>query len=425
MTLILSQLKSDYRALKSKLKYSYFEAFLSSFVVGIAESFFAAFSIEKGMSTIQSGMLLSLPLILAVGANLLFNFYRRHRSISQQVQRNTLLQTLSLVGLILFSLTEVNQSVLVFGSLMILYSVYWYGHFSSQPVWNIWISELITDSEGHEYFALRTRLTQIGIISGLVLGGASFQWKFLNLNPTHLFGLLFSAAFVGQLFKYYSFKKHEPSNSVMSFSFKKVKLIFNQNRSFFSTYGLFNASLFLSSPYVTGYLLTSRNLNYFDFMVVTVCLFIGKITSTYILSLYAKQLTPIKLMVIGGLIAAPLPLLWPYCETLEAMYLLNFVSGMFWALWDVGLSLSFFKNILPQDKIETVTLYHSIGLLTQVVGTCIGALCIKYLFNYNYHAVFVFAGVVRFFCILPFRKNKNLGFAAESEIPAAEKQVAS
>ncbi|MBC7754448.1 MAG: hypothetical protein H7Z71_09440, partial [Moraxellaceae bacterium] len=357
MTLILSQLKSDYRALKSKLKYSYFEAFLSSFVVGIAESFFAAFSIEKGMSTIQSGMLLSLPLILAVGANLLFNFYMRHRSISQQVQRNTLLQTLSLVGLILFSLTDVSQSVLVFGSLMILYSVYWYGFFSSQPVWNIWISELITDSEGHEYFALRTRLTQIGIIIGLVLGGALFQWKFLNLTPTHLFGLLFSAAFVGQLFKYYSFKKHVPSNSVMSFSFNKVKHIFNQNRSFFSTYGLFNASLFLSSPYVTGYLLTSRNLNYFDFMVVTVCLFIGKITSTYVLSLYAKKLTPIKLMVIGGLIAAPLPLLWPYCETLQAMYLLNFVSGMFWALWDVGLSLSFFKNISAEDKIETVTLY--------------------------------------------------------------------
>lgn len=425
MTQILLQLKSDYRALKSNLKYSYFEAFLSSFVVGIAESFFAAFSIEKGMSTIQSGMLLSLPLILAVGANLLFNFYIRHRSISQQVKRNTLLQTLSIVGLILFSLTDVNNSVLVFGSLMVLYSVYWYGYFSSQPVWNIWISELITDSQGHEYFALRTRLTQIGIISGLVLGGVLLQWKILNLAPSHLFGLLFSAAFVGQLFKYYSFKKHVPSTSVMTFSFTKVKHIFNQNRSFFSSYGLFNASLFLSSPYVTGYLLTTKNLNYFHFMIVTVSLFAGKIMSTYILSLTANKLTPIKLMVLGGIIAAPLPLLWPYCNSPESMYVLNFVSGMFWALWDVGLSLSFFKNIKAQDKIETVTLYHSIGFLTQVVGTCVGAVCIKYLFNYNYHSVFIFAGLIRFACILPFTKNKNLSVSLSNKEASSDQRQAS
>jgi hypothetical protein len=408
MTQILLQLKSDYRALRSNLKYSYFEAFLSSFVVGIAESFFAAFSIEKGMSTIQSGMLLSLPLILAVCANLLFNFYIRHRSISQQVKRNTLLQTLSLVGLILFSVSDISNSIFVFSSLMVLYSVYWYGYFSSQPVWNIWISELITDSQGHEYFALRTRLTQIGIISGLVLGGILLQWKVLNLAPSHLFGLLFSAAFIGQLFKYYSFKRHVPSTSVMTFSFKKVKHIFNQNRSFFSSYGLFNASLFLSAPYVTGYLLTTKNLNYIHFMFVTVSLFAGKIVSTYFLSLKANKLTPIKLMAIGGIIAAPLPLLWPYCNTPEAMYALNFISGMFWALWDVGLSLSFFKNISSKDKIETVTLYHSIGFFSQVIGTCIGALCIKYLFNYNYHSVFVFAGIIRFVCILPFTRNKNL-----------------
>jgi predicted MFS family arabinose efflux permease len=291
---------------------------------------------------------------------------------------------------------------------MVLYSLYWYGYFSSQPVWNIWISELITDHQSHEYFALRTRLTQIGIISGLVLGGGLLQWKVLNLLPSHVFGLLFSAAFVGQLFKYYSFKKHVPSTSVMSFSFLKIKHIFNQNRSFFSTYGLFNASLFLSAPYVTGYLLTTKNLNYFHFMLVTVSLFLGKIMSTYILSLFANKLSPIKLMALGGVIVAPLPLLWPYCHSPEAMYLLNFVSGLFWALWDVGLSLSFFKNISSKDKIETVTLYHSIGFLTQVIGTCIGALCIKYLFNYNYHSIFVFAGIIRFACILPFTKSKNL-----------------
>lgn len=408
MTSILLQLKSDFKALQSHLKYSFFEAFLSSFVVGMAESFFAAFSIERGMSTIQSGLLLSLPLVLAVSTNLLFNFYLKPSLSHQHVQRNTRLQTLALGGLILFSLSPLHQATVTFVSLLALYSIYWYGYFSAQPVWNIWISEMLESHEGPSYFALRTRLTQLGIISGLILGGAVLQWKIIPLSTSQLFGALFSVALIAQIFKAYSLKKHKPSQSVMSFSFTKVKLIFNQNKSFFSSYGLFNASLFLSSPYVTGYLLTTVQLNYFHFMMVTVSLFIGKIVSTYVLSLSAHKLTPVKLMTLGGVIAAPLPMLWPYCTTPEAMYLLNFVSGLFWALWDVGLSLSFFKHISSQDKKETVTLYHAIGFLTQVIGTCIGALCIKYLFNYNYSTVFIFAGIIRLICILPFSKNKNL-----------------
>ena len=160
-------------------------------------------------------------------------------------------------------------------------------------------------------------------------------------------------------------------------------------------------------------------------MFVTVSLFAGKIVSTYFLSLKANKLTPIKLMALGGIIAAPLPLLWPYCNTPEAMYALNFVSGMFWALWDVGLSLSFFKNISSKDKIETVTLYHSIGFLSQVIGTCIGALCIKYLFNYNYHSVFVFAGIIRFACILPFTRNKNLSVSESNKDISPDQRQAS
>lgn len=404
-----NQFDSDYQALKSELKYSYFEAFLTSFIVGIAESFFAAFAIEKGMSTIQSGLLLSLPLLLAMGLNLRFNFYIRKITVTEQVKRNVLLQIFSLLGLMIFALSPVLNSVLSFSILLCLFSIYWYGHFSSLPAWNLWISELLKAEKSTGYFTLRTRLVQIGIISGLVLSGALLQNEaLLHISHSYVICLLFALALVGLFLKLYSYNNHTHSQHIISFSFPKMKKIFQQQKSFFTTFGIFNGSLFLSAPYLTGYLLISRELTYSQFMWITTCLFIGKISMSYLLNVKENLPAPIKLMTVGAFIAAPLPWLWPYCSSVKMMCLLNLTSGMAWALWEIGLSLVFFKNISTQNKIETVTLYNTIGIGTQLIGTCLGALLIKYVFDYNYTLVFTFAGIVRFLCVLPFQKNKNL-----------------
>ena len=407
-----SQIKNDFFELKSDLKFSYFEAFLSSFIVGIAENFFAAFSIEKGMTTIQSGLLLSLPLIFAIGLNLFFNFYKTKKSITQQVSRNVLLQIFSLFGLIALSSLKIQNTQIIFIILMGLYSVYWYGNFASQPAWNTWISEILDFNKGSVYFALRARLNQMGIITGLIVGGLFMQSKTLQniyqSKPEYLFSLLFGMAVVAQFLKFYSFKKHPDSSSVMNFSFKKIQNIFLNNKSFFLGYSLFNTSLFLSAPYVTGYLLTERKVDYPHFMMITASLFVGKIMTTFFLSANTNKYSPMKMMSLGGLVAAPLPLLWPFCHNIESMFLLHFVSGTAWGLWEVGLSLSFFKNITAADKNETVTLYNMIGIMTQVIGTCIGALCIKYVFNYNFTTVFICSGLIRLLCVLPLQKSKSL-----------------
>lgn len=136
--------------------------------------------------------------------------------------------------------------------------------------------------------------------------------------------------------------------------------------------------------------------------------------TTYLINLKKFPLSPMRLMAVGGMFGAPLPLLWPFCTTIESMYVLNFTSGMSWALWEIGLSLIFFKNIPAKDKIETITLYNSVGIATQMIGTGIGALMIKYVFQYNYTTVFIFAGIIRFLCVLPFQKNKSLSFQPQA-----------
>lgn len=417
---IFKQISDDFQHLNSKLKYSYYEAFLSSFTIGIAENFFAAFAIKKGMTTLQSGLLLTLPLFIAILCNAYFNIRKQGQQISQVVINNVLLQALSLFSLFVLSYVPLSNEYVVFGCLICIFSIYWYGFYSSQPAWNHWISEIISEEEGQQYFSFRSRLAQVGVISGLLFGAVLINLNSIPVSTQNLFALLFFTGMVCQYLKYFALKKHTPTESKTSFSYKKIKTIYQNNKKFFHNYGLFNASLFLSAPYVTGYLLNDRNVGYQGFITITMGLFLGKIATTYILSIQNKDYIPTKLMLIGGALAAPLPALWPLTFNIPTMFCLHFTSGMAWALWEVGLSLSFLKNISKKDKVETISLYQAVGIFTQLVGMLLGAVLMKIGFNSNLSHLFILSGIIRLLCMIPFSKTQFIQNHENKEILSAK-----
>jgi MFS family permease len=388
---------------KNSIKYSYLEALITSFVVGLAENFFAAYAVQSGLSALQSGLLVSVPLIFAGVIQFISLPYFQFLSVSKFVQIAVLLQSVVLMILSSTSLINTKPSFFI---LLFLYSIYWLGHFAIQPAWNRWIAEIVPAEFGQNYFSYRNRISQSGIIAGLILGGMTLHMKVIDVSIEKLYFSLFAFGFLCKLGSFYLFTKHDTTNSTIYLSRQKMFLIFKKYQKFLRSYSLFNFSIYLSAPFVVGYLLKERNLNYFDFMLVMLGLFVGKILTSMWLQKSKKQIDPTRLMFIGGLIAAPLPVLWPLCSDVWMMILVHTVSGMAWVGWEVGLSLCFFKNIMDSEKIETISLYHYIGTLTQVLGTCIGALMINFAFHQNYNFIFILAGVVRLICVLPLRKNK-------------------
>ena len=112
---------------KRTLKASYYEAFLSSFVVGLAENFFTAFSLKMGVSSLQTGLLISLPLLFAASGqffSLQTQALSRSKNISDFVLKATLIQSICLMLLSLWSLVEYKENnTAVFTGLLILFSV--------------------------------------------------------------------------------------------------------------------------------------------------------------------------------------------------------------------------------------------------------------------------------------------------------------
>jgi len=383
--------------IKKSMQISYYEAGITSFVVGLAENYFAAYAIQSGHSALQSGLLVSLPLILAAIIQFFAQPYVQSSSLSSFVTKANLLQSLSLLSLAFVSLFILNPPFLI---LLFLYSLYWLGQFSIQPAWNRWIAEIVPINLGQNYFSIRTRLNQVGIILGLIIGGLTLHLNIIQISTSYLFFGLFSLSFFCKIITYFLFQKHPPVQISIYLSRDKMKFVLKKHKKFFKNFSLFNFSIYLSAPFVAGYLLQDRHVNYFEFMLIMLGLFLGKIFMSTALHQSKKQIDPTFLMFIGGLTAAPLPILWPFCTNIFLMFLTHLLSGIAWASWEVGLSLYFFKNIEASEKMETISLYSYISVITQVSGTCVGALLVQTIFISNYNYLFIFAGIVRLICAL-------------------------
>ena len=394
---------NDIKQIQGPLWFSYTEAFLTSLVVGLAESYFAAYSIHHGLSVLQSGLLISLPLIIAALMQFFLQSKMATANLSYFVQRALVIQASALVGLAVFTFFKPDS---IFYWLLACYSFYWFGHFSIQPAWNRWISDIIPLESGQQYFSLRTRLSQIAILCGLFAGGYLLHLNVLNVDIEKIFFGLFVFSFFLKITTVYLFQRHPPQTQPLFLNMKNIKSLFFQNISFFKRYATFHTCVYLSASYVAGYLISTRQLTYLEFMVVMSGLFLGKILMTYYLNQTKVQINPLKLLIWGGMISAPLPILWPLSPDATTMFFVHVLSGIGWAGWEVGLSLYFFKNIHGDKKIELISLYNYVGVLTQVLGTVLGAILFKTILDQNFAYLFYLAGVLRFISLMGMRNTK-------------------
>ena len=102
---------NDIKQIQGPLWFSYTEAFLTSLVVGLAESYFAAYSIHHGLSVLQSGLLISLPLIIAAFMQFFLQSKMATANLSYFVQRALVIQATALVGLAVFTFFKPDSTI--------------------------------------------------------------------------------------------------------------------------------------------------------------------------------------------------------------------------------------------------------------------------------------------------------------------------
>ena len=406
------------RSLRANRNFSYSETLFHHLMIGMGESYFAAFALALGLSESKASWLTSVP--VGIGALLQFltlKFLAHTKNHKWLVTWMALIQALVFLPLMWLALTVRGH----FSVLTIVISLYWFAAFSYGPAWNYWISKILGGSESRSFFAHRSRLQQLGIFCGLIGAGYLLKMGSTYLSQMHLFIFVFACAAFFRLLSVVALLNHDYqkqwSENVPSKSIRESIQLFwrkKERRNFFLSLVPFTFCIHLTAPLVHPYLLKQVKLPYDQYSLVVAALLIGKVISTFIIQNKFSHWEPKKLLFLGAIGAAPLPIFWALSENFYFMCLLQIFSGATWVFYDVGLSLYFYSDLNDEEKVVMFTSYNALNSFAILAGGYAGSHILHYLgeTKSSYYLMFLSGGVIRGLVALLVRQ-KNLRSSSE------------
>jgi MFS family permease len=197
-------------------------------------------------------------------------------------------------------------------------------------------------------------------------------------------------------------------------------------KKFFMYLVPFQVAMYVSSPFVTPYMLAQMKMNYGQYMGAIAALMVGKILSLSLVQYVKKDLNGFRMLVTGVVMISPLPALWALSESYEYVLLLQIVSGMSLACFEVGLSLIFFKDLKQEEKVPVLTMYNLLNSVAIIGGTFLGGFLLRNLGEEksSYWTLYIVGAVLRIAFCIPLVKQ-SLRWRRISDAAPAELQKAS
>lgn len=399
---------------QKSLSISLVDSFLYSLMVGAGETYLPAYVLSLGLSEWMAGLIATMPLLS--GAFLQIAGTEALRAVKNHkvwVWSLAFLQASTFIPLIFFA----GGSKPHFFTLFAVLTFYWGAGFSISPAWNYWMGNLVSQSSAQKFFSQRSRISQVGLLIGLILGGVALH-NDVHLGPfTSTFGLIFFIAFVSRVISSWLLsRKHYEVHWTAQASYLHIqeswKMFWTdkKKRNFFLAILPFQMSVFFSAPFVTPYMLVKLKMNYGQYMSAVAFLMIGKILSTLYFE-RAKEFHYHKAFKWGLFIIAPAPFFWVLSDNFVYILGLQLISGAAYGFFEVGMALMFFQDLKPQEKIPFLTFYNMLNCMGLLIGSAIGGLWLK-LENSQlqaYYVLFIVGAVLRLMgSLLLYRQAKRM-----------------
>ncbi len=385
-------------------KVSWLEAFFSSLMIGAGETYFQAYALSLGQSEVNAGLLASLPMLAGASIQLLGLWGVTYfKSMKKWVLLTALIQALSFLPMIFFGLQNHAAS---FFNLFAMMSLYWLGSFAVNPAWTVWIAKLIQPGQSLHFFSIRVRFSQLGLLTGLFLGGLLLQTRIhFRFGLSETYGYLFLIAMLGRFLSVgFLFLQKDFDFQWKPTTPRHLKEILSRfwgnkyQRQFLVALPMYILTVNISAPFVTPYLLSELQFTPVNFMWSLAGLFSGKFLTIWLVKKIKPNWSSFQILACGVLISAPGPIFWPLSTSLFFVILLQFYSGLGWGLYELGLQLIFFKDLNEEEKVDSMTIYQFLNSFAILVGSFLGA---QYLLRQgattdHYWNLFMVVGCVRF-----------------------------
>lgn len=392
------------RTLRESLRAITAEGAAFSTMVGIGETFLAAFVLAMGMTQVASGLISTVPM-LAGGALQLVSPYavRLLRSNRRWVVLCAMAQGLSFLPLIYAAVTGEMPVWTVF----VVASVYWGAGLATGPAWNTWMHDVIPHRIRPRYFACRTRIGQAAVLAGFLVGGLLLQLGSAVGQPLVAFAVIFTVASGARLYSaWLHFQQEEPVRP--DASHRPVSLAQLRELASGSHVGrllayllVMQAAVNISGPYFNAYMLVQLKLSYLEYIILIAAAFVARIVLLPLHGWLAKRFGAHTLLWIGGLGIVPTSAMWLISNDFPFLIFIQVVAGAMWAAYELAVFLLFFEAIKPEERTGVLTIYNFGHAAALVLGALIGGALLRILGTepYAYLTLFAISSSVRLLAV--------------------------
>lgn len=342
-----------------------------SLMVGVGETYLAAFALALGNSDVAAGLLSALPM-LAGGVLQLIAPAAMHRAASYRswVMMWAGLQAASFLPLVVAAWLGAAPVALLFACACL----YWGAGLATAPAWNAWMAQIIPARIRGRYFGSRQSAAQLGVLLGLIAGGVLLHQLG---GDSRAFAALFAAAFVCRAVSTTVISRQSVPRGGRRPQGARARDLLrgawrSRSRGVVLSVLICNAAVNLASPFFTPYLLVQSHLRYGEFMTLLAANFLGKIAIYPLLGRIARRAGVRQLMAVGAIGIAPLPLLWTLSSSVTYLFAVQGLAGMFWAAFELSILLSFLDVSDDQERTALLATYHFLNTAAVAGASLLG-----------------------------------------------------
>ncbi len=404
--------------LRRDLSSSVTDAIAYCVMVGVGETYLAAFALALGMSETMAGLIATVPIL--GGATLQLIVPRLVRRIGSNRRAVVLFSTIQAMSFIPLAIGAFLGRMPVW-ALFITATVYWGAALACGPPWSTWMESLVPGRIRARYFARRSRLSQVAVFLGLVGAGLLLQFGRETDQILIMFAILFALAAVMRFIST-AFLARQSEDHLDHATTRLVSPLALVRRMTHSADGQLiaymlavQAAIQISGPYFTPYMLGRLEFSYQQYLLLLAVSFVAKFMAFPMWGRVAQSLGAQRLLWIGGVGILPMSALWMISPSVPYLVVVQLLSGVVWAAYDLGVFLLIFENIGAKERTSVLTSYNFANAVAMVGGSLLGGAILHAMHEstYGYMTLFGLSAVVRLFTLLLLWK-----VTAESRHPA-------
>jgi MFS family permease len=347
-----------------------------SVMVGLGETYLAAFVLALGLGEQAAGLIAGAPMLAGAVLQLVAPWaVERLRSRRVWVVACAALQAASLLLVSAVAFVEGRGRWLVF----VAATLYWAAGLATGPAWNVWVTQIIPASIRPVFFARRARLGHLGVMVGFIAGGAALQAGNARGAALTVFAVMFAAASCFRFFSAAMLALQSEPKSGPSPEKPHLDDLADRRRGepfwrILTYLLLVQFAVHLAAPFFTPFMISHLRLSYAAYAALVAVAYVGKMAAMHWAGTMATRLGPRRLLWLAGMAITPLSAGWLISNSFSYLAMLQVAGGLAWGAYELAMLLVFFDSIPNTRRTAVLTLYNLGNAVAIAGGSLAGAL---------------------------------------------------